>query len=256
MKTIDNAGIKISFGSKVRLYPAGDSFLPSITSILQCLQKYALIQWAANCAVEDLQSRWPESFDGWSEERYEMFFAEARGAHLRIADEAKDKGTDLHSLAELYFTDIAEHEKQMCEADEMTVKIMANLVKFCKKHQVKPYLVEEKVYGDGYAGRFDLLCYLYDRFTLIDIKKSSGYYPEYGLQLAANKLAWDNAEPDHKIEEMGIIRLDTKTGGVNYKSYTDQYDSLAKAFIALKDFYWAANDLEKQFKTFKGVKNE
>lgn len=255
MKTIDNANIKITFGRRVRLYLVGDSFVPSITSIIECLQKYALIQWAANCAVEDIQKRWPNSFDGWTEEQYEMFFNEARGAHNRISEEAKEKGTDLHSLAELYFTDIAEYEKQMVDVDNMTKKVMDNFVDFCAVHKIKPHLVEEKVYGDGYAGRFDLICFMDNKFTLIDIKKSKGYYAEYGLQLAANRLAWDYATQEHKIEEMGIIRLDVKTGGVNYKSYTDQYDKLAKAFIALTQFYWESNNLKEQFEELKNAQN-
>jgi hypothetical protein len=73
---------------------------------------------------------------------------------------------------------------------------------------------EKAVFGFGYAGTYDLLMRIDGELWLIDIKTSKGYYPEYGLQLAAYSraryigLEGDPTQyPMPQVQRTGILHL-------------------------------------------------
>lgn len=193
---------------------------PSVTTIGSILAKLALIPWAANCAVDYLFSGEPVK---WAD------LDKARTAHLQASREAADYGTYIHALSEYYF-------KTGIEIDsphEMTDKLMKSFYVWCKKHTVKPIATEQVVYGNGYAGRTDLVCEI-DQFwykntnkkdqtagrkrrviALIDFKTGkASYYADWGLQVAAYRHGynteikfnahesqdWDNAKEDEAVD--------------------------------------------------------
>ena len=79
------------------------------TTILGVMAKPALIQWAANQAIEHIKKtashRKEETTYEWVEEVYsvpERLLEEARTAHAKFRDKRASEGTDLHSIVESY----------------------------------------------------------------------------------------------------------------------------------------------------------
>ena len=268
--------IQSKTAGKCRVYPdSPNGMQPSVTSICGALMKYGLIDWAANCAVDYIRDKWPETFDGWNDTDFHMFFEEASNSHNQIKDEAADFGTLAHLLIQLYL----EHgegvevgnEFGRIENKDIFEKVSALYGSFkgwAEKNKIEPVHTEIKLHGDGYSGRCDLIAYRTcpktgeRRLGLYDIKTGKGsYYPDWGLQLAAYA---DSADKDRRvleetasiydeaIQEIGIIKLNKDTLKCNFSEqskpkFTADRDRLTRAWRHLVKFYWEYNDLAKQF---------
>jgi len=281
--------IKTKTAGKCRVYPDNPQGpVPSVTSNTGCLDKPALKQWSADCAVDYIR-KWAEANNVHIPEEV---YQEARFAYKQISDEAKDTGTDVHALCEQYLLSYHDIEaacafqkliepygirwaKVLGENKDMpfveATKIADRAVpeyamfisfkKWCEKNMIEPVHIEMKLHGDGYSGRCDLIAYRTDPKTkkrvlgLYDIKTGKGaYYPEWGLQLGGYVEAFDVHILERIVDEIGIIKLNKETLRCNFSEtstgthFTDHRDRLARAFMHLKDFYWEYNDLAKQFK--------
>ena len=257
------------FGKKPRIYHKDGKAYPSVTSVLSALDKSALIQWAANCAVD-----WIVTGADWSEPEKvnnprwivsELRLAEARTAYKRESMEAREYGTYIHTLCELHLT-----TKQMVSSPhKQTDKLMSSFYSWFTKHNVKPIKTEVVVFGDNYAGRVDLICEI-DQFwykskdkkdqaagrrkrviTLIDFKTGKGsYYPTWYLQTAAYanaynlglaQIAAESKEytglKEKVVECYGVLKFNKLTCRVNYKDFTPTYDRDLKAFKLIAEFY-------------------
>ena len=239
---------------------------PSVTSITQALHKGALIQWAADCAVDYIAGKasdWDDTFcmEGLTEPRW---LGEARTAYKIISTEAANTGTDVHELCQLWLD-----KQDTREAESKATPGMLALFEAFKgwaiDNKIEPVYIEKVLHGDGYSGRCDLIAYRTDPKTgvrmygLYDIKTSSGaYYPEHGLQLAAYAMAYEHWEltdgnGEWPLQEVGIIKLNKKTLRCNFSeggrgpNYTKFLPRLQKAFTALVEFFWQYNNLKEQF---------
>ena len=258
----------IRFGkSPARYYTHNGVKLPSVTSILTLLSKGALIPWAANCAVKYIE----DYFDkvGYTNGIGDDNVQKARTAYRQASIEAADYGTYIHEMCELYL----QTEFEIIFAHEQTQKLMTSFYAWCKKHHVKPIETEVVVYGDGYAGRVDLICEI-DCFwykskdkkdqeagrrkrviALIDFKTGKGsYYHEWPLQTAAYREGYNNqVEIDglgkgvlgyyeqHAVAHHGVLKFNKETNKVNYKSMSETYDRDLKAFMLLVRFWEIMN---------------
>ena len=266
--------IKTKTSDKCRVYPDNPGGIaPSVTSITACLMKWALVDWAANCAVDYLYDMLGcEGNYDWGK-----IANEARVAHKDISKEARDKGTDIHELCQVWLESFhmesqnVKFAELMETADENAVAMIHSFIEWCTKNKIEPVHIEIKLHGDGYSGRCDLVAYRTcpktgeRRLGLYDIKTGKGsYYPEWGLQLGAyaealeymNLFSRQTLLPADEIgiSEIGIIKLNKDTLKCNFSEqskpkFTAQREMLTKAFLHLKDFYWAFNDLAAQFRT-------
>ena len=292
----------MKFGkSPARYYTHNGKQLISVTSILTLLSKGALIPWAANCAVDNILGRVADSFiDLETRQDYNTYgesveyewpiwgtkdFPTARTAYRQASIEAADYGTYIHTLCKYYFDGaeiVSEHEQ--------TQKLMTSFYAWCKKHNVVPIETEVVVYGDGYAGRVDLICEI-DCFwykskdkkdqeagrrkrvvALIDFKTGKGsYYPEWPLQTAAYREAWNlkvrydaifhiskgastvvmtetNKKlhreycAKHNIQYHGVLKFNKETCRCNYKDMTPTYERDLQAFMLLVKFWEIMNE--------------
>ena len=261
----------MKFGkSPARYYQHEGKMLPSVTSILTLLSKSALIQWAANCAVEYIEEIWAKG-----ERTAKSDFQPARTAYRQASIEAADYGTYIHTLCKYYFD-----TGEVKSPHEQTQKLMTSFYAWCKKHNVKPIETEIVVYGDGYAGRVDLICEL-DCFwykskdkkdqqvgrrrrvvALIDFKTGKGsYYNEWYLQAAGYKEAYnhglcdswnwcrghiDCADKKVHCEKAanyhGVLKFNKETCRVNYKDMSETYERDLKAFMLLVKFWELVNE--------------
>ena len=272
-----------------RYYQTPNGKVPSVTTVLSLLDKPFLKRWAANKAVEYIikgalvtsKVIKQGDADGIGKETeytiHDWDINKARTAYKQLSTEAADYGTYIHTLCECYFKG-----QEIESPHEPTQKLTKSFYTWCKKHNVKPIETETVVYGDGYAGRVDLICEI-DCFwykskdkkdqkagrrrrvvALIDFKTGKGtYYPEWGLQTAGYRIAYNQSQTtkflgdelgvdlsgrlssDFCAQHHGVLKFNKDTNRVNYKDMTPTFDRDLKAFLLLKDFWWLTNEGEK-----------
>lgn len=267
--------------SNPRFYPTPNGKVPSITTVLSVLSKPMLVPWAANEAVDYIEANLQSAMylEGMKRTEVIDFLTPARTAYKRKSEEALAFGEDMHSLCEVY---MGLGITRVSFGSEALEKLFWAFHDWYKKHNVKPIAIEQVVIGEGYGGRVDLICEI-DSFwmtkgwckkngveyykgirkqrvvTLIDFKTGKGtYYPEWGLQVAAYRSAYNKAPcenipcPDGikgceycqygtKVRHHGVLKFNKETLKVNYKDYTPEYETDLKSFLLLKDFYIAVN---------------
>ncbi len=232
---------------------------PSVTTITSVLGKH-LEGWAANMAVDDIMDNriyYSDETNLAGEEFIvyyikEQTFIPARTAYLRASGEAMDYGTYIHALCERHLQTSIRVESP----HKPTQQLMDGFYSWCKKRNVVPVSTEKVVYGNGYAGRVDLICRI-DSFwltkawcknndtewysgiskqrfyVLIDFKTGKGtYYPEWFLQTAGYRCASGD------VWVHGVLKFNKETLRVNYKDFSPEYEKNYRSFRNLVDFYW------------------
>jgi hypothetical protein len=161
---------------------------PGVTSILNVLDKSGpLMGWAANQTADaaiGLLEQLPAMLGTVGPEGVRKALTSRKNW---TNDQAKDLGTDVHSMAELVVLG-----KPTPPMGEATRKRVLHYAEWWKASGWKLRLSEAMVVYPihGYGGTFDLLAYDADgRTVLADIKTGKGVYREVALQLAAYGMA-------------------------------------------------------------------
>lgn len=220
--------------SEGRLYPIAEldnRELPSVTNVLDQRDKPALMHWAAKVTAEYAQSEIMDKLKDGSltiEDIQRMdtwqFVQDAKSAHKRISDEAKDIGKKTHEFAHQLFWFLKDNPGKPIEmeVDEDIMEPAGALVKWIQKNEVKPVAMEERVYSSdfgGYAGTFDLIAIVNSHLLVIDAKTSKAIYPEHPLQAAAYANAYSDRNPGAIVDGTAILRLDKLDGYFEFVQY-------------------------------------
>ena len=259
--------------------------VPRATTILDQLSKPALIQWAANVAVDSVHLTL--SAKPWDVSLYPLI-DQAKYAYKQESREAVEYGSYIHKLCELYLRTGQKIESPHEMTQEFFNGTGNKRVKFngfydfCKKTHLKPLLMEQVVIGEGYGGRFDLICEI-DKFweksdervvTMIDFKTGKDtFYETWGMQLAGYRRAWNKTACSFRSEKAckgrdceacpsnrhlqggpiltyhhGVLKFNKTNNRVNYKDFTPTYEKDWKSFKCLTELWWLRNG-EKLCKT-------
>lgn len=153
------------FGKKVRAhtryYTADGERVPGVTTALGVLNKPQLVPWANRLGLEGIDSR--------------AYTSEAAAvgtlAHALIECDLKGEVPDLSDFTP------AQLERAMYSVQGFR--------EWRAMHTLEPILVEEKLVSETYqyGGTLDCLGTLDGVLTLVDLKTSSGVYPEHVYQL-------------------------------------------------------------------------
>lgn len=186
--------------------------VPSVTHILGCIGKPALINWAANQerslvsdAAADLYQEWAAHVvpPVMPRESYLATLTTRLGtvkAHQRELAKAGDIGTQTHKLIEWTMRTAigADAGPKPTVSDPALWGFMA-FEDWAKSVNLKPVLIEQTVYSvtHRYAGTMDLLGRVDGVLTLIDFKTGKAIHPESHLQSAAYQTA---------LIEMGYVQ--------------------------------------------------
>ncbi len=151
----------------------------------------------------------------------ENFFKEM-GSYER-ADEVKNKsaaeGTLMHeAIQSLFLTG-----QVMGESAYIAPGVEPGVVAFQKfnerkKIELHPEFMERRIWSSRhrYAGTLDALAWIDGKFGVLDIKTSTGFYPEYNLQTAAYVTALQefdvkrNLSLPRDVETRWILRIDQR----------------------------------------------
>jgi hypothetical protein len=191
---------------KGRFYHTPDGDFPSVTTILGCVGKPALINWAANTErdlVIETAANLYEDIHGTPKMNRASFVTTMglrlgkEKAHQRALAKATAIGSQVHNLIE--WTLRAKLCQEAGPSPAISPKGMwafSVFEKWAKAVDLKPLLIEQTVYSvtHGYAGTLDLLAEVGGKLTVIDWKTGKRVYPEAHLQNAAYR---------HALREMG-----------------------------------------------------
>lgn len=204
-------GKELKFDEKKHAYTWDGQFVPGVTSILQCINKPALMPWAAGMASD----HWLKAMKA-SRTDLEAIYKEAKGAHRKKAQDAANIGQNVHLYAECTFK---KTELPKLETDQAKRGVEA-FHKWLDAHKVEIVDSERRIFSKDYyyAGTCDFTAKIDGVLGVGDIKTSSGIYPEMRLQTAAYQHALEE-ELGMKFPVRWIIRFDKTTGDFEAKSF-------------------------------------
>lgn len=222
---------------------------PGVTSITSLAPKNSLITWAAKEAVRFVADNWkPETT--YTEQYISMCLKGAETAHIQKRDAAATKGTSVHEWANV----LAFTGKMLPPPDDEQSRNSAR--EFYRWHKdYKPlYRKGELIVASKkqhYAGTLDILAEINGQIFLIDLKTSSGIWPDHYYQTAAYLMAaHEMGYIDEKKTKRAILRLPKDGRHYEFKILDDDDYALDCAtFKALHQMYIA-----EQYYKSKGEK--
>lgn len=203
-------------GPSGRFYLIDGESYPSVTHILQCIGKPALINWAANQERTLVKDSAADLYEDLAKLPTPMsrvtYLATLEGrigkqkAHRRELEKAGEVGTQVHALIEWNL------RKQLGQSvgpeprvvDDARWALMA-WQDWAQSVELLPMYIEQKVFSrvHGYAGTMDLLAKVHGVDTLIDFKTGKSIYAESFLQNVAYQVAL--TEMNHHSAAQGMI---------------------------------------------------
>ena len=183
-------------GKRHYIHPNTGQTVPSVTTILDVLDKPALTRWAAKSVAEFAVA----NKDSWTSLPADAAVDMLKGSPWRARDKAAATGTDAHSILESFANGVV----PTFIPPGVPAAVVSGLAEFWTTYQPKVIACEQTVWNAtiGYAGSFDLIAELDGVPTLIDLKTSSGVYGTMGLQLAAYARGEQIIAPDGQVSPM------------------------------------------------------
>ena len=219
--------------------------LTGCTTILSVLAKPALIQWAANMAVEYIQGKILEAEPGTILDNLSQWISEAKKAHRMKKEKAGDWGTKLHAEVERYIKNTILTEGKAKDTTKYDPMIKS-FIDWTEKNKVKFLDSEKHVWSERLwlGGIVDFICEIDGQKWIGDIKTSkSGIYPEN---------FWQCAGYDLMLQEMGMqdikgyVILNLKQTGDFIEKRSVSNGENVKAFTACLDIYRIQEKIKNQ----------
>ena len=173
--------------------------VPGVTTILNILDKPALIHWAWELGMQQQDYR-------------------------KVRDKAANIGTIAHQLIECDIKQIpfdpsayAPQDVDRAENAYLAWLEWTRHYHLATVHSELQLVSEEYRYG----GTLDWVARKGDRVWLIDFKSSKGIYEEMKYQLAAYQALWNENYPNDQIAQCHLIRLGKDDGNFEHHRYLD-----------------------------------
>lgn len=238
---------------KERFYEIDGAMLPSVTTILSTLAKPALVNWAAKLTRERMCDEAADLYDvaaGPSFDRAKFRAelwkrVEKRAFQNETAREAADLGTLAHARCEWMIQKrlgVAVGDDPIAVAApgsdaERALWASLSFEDWMARNKVEPIATEVVVahLGHGYAGTADLIARVDGRVALVDLKTSSGIWPEMYLQVAAYAAALNSrCQLADRVETAYILRLPKKVSDPEFEAVeVDRLDFHLNGFLSL-----------------------
>jgi len=227
-----------AFNEKRHLHTLDGVALTGCTTVLSVVAKPALIQWAANMAVNHIRDSYQPlmPLDKWEE-----ILEEAREAHCKRKTDAGTWGTEMHALIEKHI----KGEKPIVPAGHF--KAWENFLDWEKKNKIKFLESEKNIYSEKHwlGGIVDFVCEIDGDVWIGDIKTSgSGIYAEHFWQCAGYQLM---------LQEMGLypnikgyIILNLKENGKMLEKRSVSNGDNTKAFLSCLEIYRIKEKISNQ----------
>ena len=216
--------------------------VPSVTTILNNMNKPALPNWAA----KQVATYAVEHLDAWENLPVNDAIDLLKRAPYRNMSNAGQKGTKVHEAVEAWINGDREATAPVID-DLDLLPYVAGAIQYMNDHVERVHYAEPQLFNRTYqyAGSADLIAELNTNATVLtDWKTSKNVYAEHALQLVAYAnaefIAWegDNVNPEVRelplpdITEAHIVHL---PGDSTYKVYKVELTERAfRTFTALR----------------------
>lgn len=210
-----------------------------VTTIVGCLDKPALVNWAANMSIEYLHHVWS---NGTLQEHE---FQIAKTAWRKHAAKGINIGKEVHNLIEQHIKDGLDISVLPGNPALEVVRAIKAFLAFEDEYIAYWLLSECKIWSDAMesAGTLDALAVMKKPYKgavyIIDFKTSSGIFDEAYLQVGGYYLTWleliekdlipARLHPDGTL----LLRLDKTTGMPQWKDSTEFLPQAAETFRRL-----------------------
>lgn len=238
--------------------------MPGCTTITGQLDKSdALMNYAVQQMGLYLEKNYKANIN---KSEFENLIKIAKKEYRKVSDEALNIGSITHDMIEQYVNakinndsfDPSEYKKY---PDQVENAFLAFLE--WEQKNIEYYIEAEKPVCSlwyYYAGTLDCVAKMKNSgIYVIDFKTASGFFDGYGEQIAAYKFAreeakgkltykftsnektWEKSivQEKIKIDGVGILRLDKKTGLPEWKDFSRNYDQKLRSFLKLLSFYYS-----------------
>lgn len=246
-------GKPLSFSAGSHIYEWGGQRVPSVTTVLSSIAKPALVQWAANQAIEHVKrngtlctitvqgpARLHRMIDTTKRGaraiaaemrlehgQYALVRTEeienARKAHARTRDEAGDIGTQLHDFAKNTMRGFA----LKMPDHPIAINAAKGYMRWYRRHHCSNFQLERRSYSlrDGVAGTPDFFGEIDGELGVLDYKTGNGVYREHWLQLTAYKRMIEEERGVSGLRRW-IAHLNKETGTFHLLDDGDRDDAL------------------------------
>jgi len=229
--------IKLQFDAKKHHYTVDGVTVDGVTSILNIINKPALVYWSANKAAEYIEKNLPIG-RALDELEVKKLASGCKTAHRTLKDDAADIGTMFHNWAAQHI----QGKNPDKPLNSMLLKAVEQFLQWIDDKKVKFKNSERVVYSKkyNYAGTYDFTAIIDGKRVLGDIKTSTGIWDEYWLQVAAYKQALQEEFSELTIDETVIVRCG-KDGSFETQTM-NHFEKNIKGFLgALELFRWQKN---------------
>ena len=185
-----------TFNKEKHYYELDGRRLYGVTTILQVLNKPALIPWAVKMAIDYIKTNCKQD----ELMRYLVNLADleaAKSAHRKKKEEAGAKGTDAHEIIEDTIKVSITSEKGYLPPSLINVNPQVqHFIDWARNNKIQFLASEKQVYSElmWVAGTTDMVFIKDGKKYVGDVKTSSAIYPEHFYQMAAYRMM---------LEEMG-----------------------------------------------------
>jgi hypothetical protein len=235
--------IEPDYGKGEHHYLVDGARYPSMTTVLKCLDKPALLPWA----VKMMEKKATELFakecdpDGnivASFPRVQQILEDAKKNYRDARDSAADIGTIVHDSIERFIL-----EGQMPDDPSWPLGVKNGLSAFAgwlsSGESIKPVRVEAYLASKKFkiAGKCDFIGYIGSKLVVADWKTSTGIYDEMKFQVAGYAGMIEEMT-GRKLDGAYIVKFDKKEGEFNPKKDVsfidaDEVSARFKAFAHL-----------------------
>jgi hypothetical protein len=237
-----------------------------VTTILSCIGKPALINWAAKVEREMVMA---VSTDLYLEPRakkltstqWQIALMSKLGstkASQKELTRAGDIGSEVHSLVEWTIrTELMQKVGPSPKIRDAAQWAFMAWEDWKKSVHLKPIAVEQVVYSKqyGYAGTLDLLAEVNGVLTVIDWKTGKAVYGEAHLQNAAYR--WAIREMGHGDPRQGIVvRLPKNTEDPEFEAVVaDDEAQSFDTFLHVMELWRWCQEKDKQYEAKKNAQS-
>ncbi len=186
-------------------------FLPSVTTVLNVLDKPALHFWAIKKTVVYIGEHLPElRVDDLTEEKAFIILDKAKKHAYELAKQEADIGSRIHELIHQHL--LGQEVEIINEEDKVQAGFLAYLG-WLQEHKFKALEIEMRLAHPTYlyAGTLDVVGILDGELAILDWKSSGGIYLENYLQISAYKKAYEETT-GKEVKRVFIIHLGKKDG--------------------------------------------
>lgn len=200
-----------------KYYCKDGGLVPGATTVLNVLNKPALVNWAWNLGKQgiDLNQARQSAMDAGTY------------AHYLVECDIKGETPDPAYTAEFAPAIVDKAKTAYLTFLDWRKGAEANL------QWSEAQLISEKY---RYGGTLDIVGAVKGKTTLIDLKAANGIYLDYHYQVAAYEQLWNEAHPENPIIDVMILRLGKEDGSFEAKP-VDRRDTCFQVFLRCLDIY-------------------